>query len=74
MKSNESKPDQNAHGAFDAVNLQEQDRILAAARLARSEYVVDLAFAAAIALTTALVSVAARVRHGMTSGKSWFAH
>jgi len=70
MNSNELRH----NGAQSRTDAYDLDRALAAARLARCEFAVDLLFSAANALATLVASLAARLSHGTTSGKSWFAH
>jgi len=74
MNVNQGRHNPSQKDASFVMDLNERERLRMAARLARAEYAVDFWFAAGNALARLVVSLAARLRHGMTSGKSWFAH
>ena len=74
MNSNQAGRNPNPEDALYTIDLFERDRMLVAARLARSEYAVELLFGAARTLKNLAVSVAEKLRHGTTSRKSSFSH
>ena len=74
MNSNQAGRNPNPEGALYTIDLFEQDRLMVAARLARSEYAMDLLFEAARTLKNLAVSVTEKLRHGTAARKSSFSH
>lgn len=74
MNSQQASRNCNPGSDLYSINMKERDRIMAAAYLARSEYLATLVLKATHALAKLATVLTTRPGHGTASTKSWFAH